>query len=341
MKLSIIIPFYNSADTLSRCLEALKTSTLVPDEVIVVDDSSTDESSHITCQLNARLLRLTDGPKGPAAARNRGAEVACGDILVFVDADIVVHSQTFEKINEIMVVHPDLAAVFGSYDDHPVHRGMISLYKNLQHHYVHHHSRREASTFWAGCGAIRRTVFFELGGFDESYRRPSIEDIELGFRMTRAGYQILLCTEVRVTHLKKWTLSSWLHSDILDRAIPWTRLIHSTSHLPSALNLDWKSRMSAMTAWLSIGFFLAGLWFPRAWVGMLFSLTALGLLNFGLYRLFYRKGGLLFAALSFCLHIIYYLYSSLTFFVLLVWYRLMGKAKQRPKSFTGLKRISE
>jgi hypothetical protein len=159
--------------------------------------------------------------------------------------------------------------------------------------------------------------------------------------MVQSGYRIWLCPEVQVTHLKKWTLSSWLRSDIQDRAIPWTRLILSSSHLPSELNLDLKGRVSAVIAWLSVGFFFAGLRAPTAWIVTFLGLALLTSLNVDLYRLFYRKGGILFALCSYCLHMIYYLYSSLTFLTLFVWYRLMRTAGERLKPFTGLKRISE
>ena len=72
-------------------------------------------------------------------------------------------------------------------------QGVVSQYRNLLHHFVHQHGNSEASTFWAGCGAIRRSVFEEMGGFDEQrFPTPSIEDIELGYRLRQAGHRILL-----------------------------------------------------------------------------------------------------------------------------------------------------
>ena len=64
---------------------------------------------------------------------------------------------------------------------------MVSQYRNLLHHFVHQHGHAEASTFWAGCGAIRRAAFDAVGGFDAArFPRPSIEDIELGLSAPRA-----------------------------------------------------------------------------------------------------------------------------------------------------------
>ena len=89
-----------------------------------------------------------------------------------------------------------------------------------------------ATTFWSGCGAVRRSLFLDMGGFDESYARPCIEDIELGARLTRSGHAIVLRKSMQVTHLKKWTFWSMLKSDIWDRAVPWTNLVLREGKLP-------------------------------------------------------------------------------------------------------------
>src|SRR5262249_50067799 len=159
-------------------------------EIVVVDDASTDDSSTVASRLGARVFRLPANA-GPAAARNHGARHASGDILFFVDADVVVGPDAIARVGAALGRHPATAAVFGSYDATPVDSGIVSRYKNLLHHYVHQSGAAEASTFWAGCGAIRRAAFEEVGGFDEArYRRPSIEDIELGYRLRRAGHRI-------------------------------------------------------------------------------------------------------------------------------------------------------
>ena len=183
MRLSVIVPVHNGGEDLQRCLQGLAVSTRPPDEIIVVDDGSTDDSAAHAAALAARVVATTAGPRGPAYARNRGAEAATGDVLVFVDADVVVHADTLARIEAVLLGEPEVAALFGSYDDDPPARSAASLYKNLLHHHVHQHGEREAGTFWAGCGAVRRAVFLAAGGFDESYSRPSIEDIELGVRL--------------------------------------------------------------------------------------------------------------------------------------------------------------
>jgi GT2 family glycosyltransferase len=313
MKLSIIVPVHNGGDQLLLCLEALAASQRPPDQIIVVDDASTDSSGDIARQLGADVVRLDSEPRGPAFARNRGAEIAYSDVLVFIDADIVVHPDTLRRTERCLTEHPEVTALFGSYDDDPPSRTVVSRYKNLLHHYVHQHGKREAATFWAGCGAIRREVFLELGGFDERYRRPCIEDIELGARLRRGGYRVWLCPEIQVTHLKQWTFASLLRADILDRAIPWTRLMMREGDVPSDLNLDILSRLSAVLSWGAVTFAVAGLWVAWFWIGVPASLLAVAILNRRLYSFFARRGGPSFATGAAGLHTLYLLYSSATF----------------------------
>ena len=311
MNLSVVIPVHNGGENLRLCLEALAQSTRLADEIIVVDDASTDGSANLAHRFGASVIRLPGPPRGAAMPRNRGAAIASGTVLVFLDADVSVHPDTLAVLEETLSQHDDVAGLFGSYDDHPLAQGLATQYKNLLHHYVHQHGRREASTFWTGCGAIRREIFETIGGFDESFR--VIEDIELGTRLRRAGYRIWLCPDVQVTHLKRWTLGSLLRSDIFDRAIPWSRLVVQNAHLPAVLNLDFRSRWSALAVWAALFFVALAWWWPWGAVGTLLCLVVVGWLNADLYRFFWRQGGVLFGLAAAGLHVFYLLYSSLVF----------------------------
>lgn len=316
IKLTVVIPVFNSKEQLCRCLNALNASTRSPDQIIVVDDSSADDSATVARDQGACVVPVTDGPRGPAVARNRGAVRATGDALVFLDADVTVHPDTLALFEKYLIEQPNIAAFFGSYDALPAGRGVVSRYKNLMHHYVHQHARREAFTFWAGCGAIRRQVFEALGGFDERYARPSIEDIALGARLRQAGHRVWLCPDIQVTHLKEWTLGGLLLSDIRDRAIPWSRLLFRQGALPADLNLDANSRLSALVAWLGLLALPAGFWMPWVWALVPISIAILLLLNIDLYRFFARHGETFFIMGAISLHIFYLFYSSAVFAVL-------------------------
>lgn len=294
-------------------MESIHQSSKQPYEIIVVDDSSTDSTLQIAQHYATKVIELKGAPKGPAFARNAGASAAAGAILVFLDADVMVHKDTLALIEDKFVSHPELAAVFGSYDDAPLKKGFVSQYKNLQHHFVHQHGHPEATTFWAGCGAIRRDVFLQFGGFKTIYTKPSIEDIELGLRLTRAGYRISLCRDVLVTHLKQWSLHSLLKTDIFQRAVPWTQLILSSSELPRDLNLNVQNRLSVLAVWLSIACLFLGLLAHGLWTGTLVGTLALIMLNREFYHLCYKRGGLLLGISAVGLHSLYFCYSSITF----------------------------
>ena len=226
--LSVIVPAYRSEATLRRCLHAIRASELpgVAWELIVVDDGSDDGTRDVAGRVADRLVRIANGPRGPAHARNAGAAVAGGDILVFVDADVVLATDALRRMVAHLIAGSGTSAVFGAYDDRPDDPGFVSQYRNLLHHRVHITSAGVASTFWGACGAVRRAAFDAVGQFDDRrYLRPQVEDVELGYRLSDAGHRIVLDPAVRCTHLKRWTLRGMLRVDLVDRAIPWMHLL--------------------------------------------------------------------------------------------------------------------
>jgi glycosyltransferase involved in cell wall biosynthesis len=250
MMISVIVPVYNGGSDFLRCLADLKASTHPPHEVIVVDDGSTDDSAPQARAYGYRVLSTPSPRSGPAKARNIGALAANGDILFFIDADVCVQPDSVARVLAAFDNDPELDALIGSYDDDPAHRDFLSQYKNLMHAFVHQSAREQASTFWSGCGAVRRTVFLEHAGFDESYGRPAIEDIELGFRMARANHKMILDKDLRVKHLKCWTFWKLVRTDVMDRGIPWTELILRDRSMPNDLNLQISQRVSVALAFL-------------------------------------------------------------------------------------------
>jgi glycosyltransferase involved in cell wall biosynthesis len=314
--ISVIVPFHNSAAMLRRSLQGVAASTYRNFECIAVNDSSTDDAMTVAREFPFRTVELTGGPFGPAHARNQGVAVARGEIVCFVDADVVIAPDTLSKIADSFARDPELVGVFGSYDENPAASNFLSQYKNLFHYFVHQQGSERASTFWAGCGALRRDVFEQAGGFDSRrYPIPSIEDIELGVRLTAAGHKILLNKQIQAQHLKRWTFRGLLKSDILDRGIPWTLLILQQRHLPNDLNLRFSQRLSAilvvgllLTLGLSVA--LQNWW----WLALLPCLAALVvMLNHRFYAFYVRKRGLLFALGVFPFHLLYYLYGLLAF----------------------------
>lgn len=329
--LSVIIPVHNGGAHFPRCLDALRASDLKSHEVIVVDDCSTDDSADAAHARGFEVIRL-DERRGPAATRNEGARRARGNILLFIDSDVLVRADTLARVETFFKEHEETAALFGSYDDAPDARGFVSQYKNLAHHFIHQRSRADAETFWAGCGAVRREAFDAVGGFDETkYTRPSIEDIELGRRLRRRGFRITLDRELQVKHLKRWTLASLLRADVRDRALPWSRLILEEGSMPRDLNLRASDRASAAlvcAALLTLACAPVALLFPDKFstpVVSALSLSALlfcaassmigvvFVLNLPFLRFLRARRGVLFALASFAMLTLYYIYSACAF----------------------------
>jgi len=325
MRISIVVPVYNSPQNLVECLSALRALSCPDSEIIVVDDASTDDTSSIATRMGARVLRLMKN-SGPAAARNHGARYAQGDILLFVDADVVVAPGAVSRVVQVFEEHPDVAAVFGSYDNRPRAKGLVSQYRNLLHHYVHQNGNPEASTFWTGCGAIRRSMFEEIGKFTEKRAGRWVDDIELGYRLRQAGHRILLDKALQGTHLKRWTLRSLIRTDIIYRAIPWSRLILESKKAPDDLNLKRGQRLSvALVGVASICLLLAVL---RVELLALSAAALFGviILNRDLYAFFFRQHGPFFAIACIPLHLLYYLYSGLSYLYVWIGFQVRGPA---------------
>lgn len=302
---------HNGSRLLERCLAAIRQSDFTAYELIVVDDSSSEDIRPIAERFDARWIRIGGGPFGPANARNRGSQSARGVLLFFTDSDVEVHPDTLRLAADAFS-DPSVDAVFGSYDLTPGDGSFLSQYKNLFHHYVHQDAHSEASTFWSGCGAIRKDVFLAAGGFDTIYRRPSIEDIDFGLKLKLAGGRILLRKDIHVRHLKRWTFSSLIHTEVFDRGIPWTRLILNTRHVPGDLNLKPRERVSALICLAAIGTLLLSPFQPLLALVSLVLFSIFVSMNLHLYSFFSRARGLWFAARTIPMHMLYYLYSAVS-----------------------------
>lgn len=309
-----IMPVYNGAPLIRQSLPPLLAmqSRCEIAEVIVVDDGSSDETVAVARSIGARVIP-SGGRLGPGGARNVAARLATSDLLWFVDADVVVHCDA-ARVLAGAFADSHAAAVFGTYDNRPPAANFFSQYKNLVHHYYHCQQAGDAETFWAGCGAIRKDIFLELGGFDLArYPVPSIEDIELGWRLRRRGLRIHRAPELQGTHLKVWRLGNLLYTDIFCRALPWSRLIHAQDALVDTLNIGTAERLYAVLAacvFASILMAASGL---VPWWSPLAVLFVAGAANWRLLRVFHRARGAAFAVRGITFHQVYYLYSSAVF----------------------------
>lgn len=329
--LSVIIPVHYGGNRFRKCLHSLAASNPAPYEVIVVSDGDSDGSWRVAEQFGAQVMRIPT-PEGPARARNLGAHTAKGDILFFFDADVAIPRDAVGRVAAAFQDDPNLVALFGSYDDAPFERNFLSQYKNMLHHYVHQTAKADASTFWSGCGAIRRELFLAMGGFEENFRRPSIEDIELGYRLRKAGHRVRLLKELQVKHLKRWEILSLLKADFKYRALPWTDLILKEGRFINDLNTTLSSRVSVICAFLLSATLLGACWISWLLILALACVVGLLLINQDLYRFFCKKRGFCFAVKTIPWHWAYFFYSGLAFTV--------GFVKHRLNRISFVKKIS-
>lgn len=328
MQLTVIVPAYNCIPVLRQCLAALQAQAGPEMEIIVVDDASTDATPVVAAETGVRVIHASRNG-GPGMARNLGASVASGNILLFVDSDVVIGPGVLRRVVETFSQQPRLAALFGSYDDKPEAKSLVSTFRNLLHHYTHQTGNPEAATFWAGLGAVKRQVFREIRGFDEvRFHRPSIEDIELGYRLKRAGHSILLDRHLQAKHLKKWTLKSMVVTDVFCRAIPWTRLLLEHGHAEKGLNLKFGQRASGALILFATLMLHFSWWEPKMLWGVGFALLLVIANNFRLYGFFQRAGGLVFAMACIPLHFLYLLYSTLSYLYVRVGHMLRRSVSQ-------------
>ena len=284
-RLSVVVPATNEPPTLPRVLNAVARSFDRADEIIVV-------------RVPNRM--------GPAAARNAGAAVATGEVVVFVDADIELHPDALARIRAAFDADPDLTALFGSYDDDPSEGDAVSGFRNLLHHWVHQTNDGEATTFWAGIGAVRREAFLHAGGFDaRRFSAPSVEDVDLGLRLSARGARIRLRRDIQGTHLKRWTLGTMVRTDFASRGVPWMRLLLVHRSRAATLNVGWQHPISMLVSLAGLAALAVGL--PLITAASCVLMVAL---NQRFYRLVRRRRGSRDALLALPLHVLHHLAAA-------------------------------
>ena len=310
--LAVVIPAYNAAATLPDCLTALARSNRQPDEIILFDDGSTDETAFIARAAGVRVIRGGIAKQGPAIGRNIAAAATNCSIIVFVDADVTVRPDALEKL-EAPLLAGNAVASFGSYDDRPKSRRVAAIYANLRHHWIHQQGRSEAFTFWSGLGAISSGTFRAHRGFDPRFTQPSIEDVELGLRIIESGGHIKLVKQALGTHQKDWNLAQLWKTDIFRRAVPWAKLIREGRGHANDLNLSRRERAAAIAAhliWLAAAAFI---WQPPLWPAFALTIAIYALLNAPFYAFLCQAAGPRAVIAGIFLHWCYHIYASVIF----------------------------
>lgn len=229
--LSVIVSVRNSASTLHESLGAIRAS-VVPFayELIVVDDASEDDSVPIAARYADTVVRLSGRLAGPGYARNRGAELATGAIVAFVEADVAVHPETLARMVALLDSRPEIAAVSAAHSDKCGPTNFVSQYWNLLVRFGEESYSGRCAQFASGSGAVRRDLFVSAGMYDE-WRFPvsCMESVELGLRLLNAGYEVVLDDRLISTDLKRRNLVTmlrdvWNRGRILARSLGYARM---------------------------------------------------------------------------------------------------------------------
>ena len=304
--LSIVIPAYNGAEDLDRCLKALFRADLSDIEIIVVNDGSDDPMvDRVIAAHNVISIRCeTNLGRGPA--RNVGVCQASGNFVLFLDADVEVPARAIEDVLVIIRNNPDIGAFFGSYDDAPACPRSASQYRNLLHHYTHQTAPCTAPHFWTGFGVVRTELFHEIGGFDSGQWARNMEEVEFGHRLTTvAGQKIRLFKGLQVKHLKSYSLAKMIKSDLLDRAIPWTLFIHEHKTASNQFVTSGRQKSSALAILLTLFAAMIPFWGVQALLISILGATWFVSLNLPFFDFCRRKKGTAFAVKAVWLHMIH------------------------------------
>lgn len=299
-EISIIIPAYNCSRTIDAVLKAIYANQDVQKEIIVVDDSSKDNTLDIVKKYPCKIIQLTE-KSGPSEARNRGALEAQSNILMFVDSDAVIQKDSLKKILELFRQKPSAVCISGVFEKTPVHSSYFAKYRDLQLHYFHQSKTGQATIFILTAGAIKKEVFFEIGMFNKKYGQTAdIEDFEIGHRISEK-YEMLTDKEIKFHHLENASPFFVLIKKLFRRARMWAPLFLKRKKFEK--NYATKQRSFAV---IFAG--IAGIMLLLSVFNVVFILPAVFflfcnfILNTGFYLFLFKEGGLLFFIYSLFVH---------------------------------------
>lgn len=203
-EVSVIVPVYNRAETIAACVDSLLRSEYPAErrEIIVVDNGSTDATPAVLERYGTRIVRVDEARRGPSAARNAGLRVAGGTVAAFTDSDCVVAPDWLHRLVPSLE-DPSVGAVGGRIL-------ALSGGNRVEQFGERIHDHRKAIEVFQPPYVItmnlaaRLAVLRELELFDERLLR--YEDVDLAWRLTRAGYRLTYVHEAVIRHRNPRTL---------------------------------------------------------------------------------------------------------------------------------------
>ena len=206
-QISVVIPVRNGEGTIRRCLEAVRRSKFHNYELIVVDDGSEDDSASISNELADKVISLGE-KRGKICARKTGHHVAKGELLVFLDADVVIKEDTLEVIHDYFSRCPQISAATGMLSKEHPNKDFFSQYKNLYMHYTFSRLPDRVTFLYGSIFALRSDVLFQVDD-----HLLFAEDTRFGQALTAKGHEIAFLQELQVVHLKFYSFFKFVIND--------------------------------------------------------------------------------------------------------------------------------
>ena len=293
--ISVVIPAYNAAVSLPACLGAIAKNDLSNTELLLADDSSSDDSGAIARSYGFRCVR-TPRRLGPAGTRNFGLENSRFPHLLFVDADVVLPAKALFWIRETLDLYShrdDVAGALGQYAEDIPSTGFFSQFKNLSTCYLYRLTDTQSPFLHTAILCVRRSLLEEVGGFDASLRRG--EDFRLGLSLGSRGYRFVIDRRVEGVHLKEYSFAETLRED-------WRRVrdlaavrLSSTERRFSLGAHRWNRLLSVTLPAVILGCAGMGFWaWQFGWIAIALLLTFFAL-NLGFLWYCAKLRGLWFA----------------------------------------------
>lgn len=245
---SIIIPTYNAEKFMPSLLDSIFRSGVEDMEVIIVDDCSTDNTVKIAKNYPVRVIQLETN-SGPAKARNIGAKAAKGDIIFFLDADVVVMDGTIKEVKNYFEKNPSSKCAIGICATEPLNKGFVPRYMAM-FEYIHLIGTKDnkVSVFAPRCGAIRKDFFQSIGGYNENYKGADVEDFELARRINKTD-PIILNQKMIVKH--QFATFKQAVRNYFKRAAMWMHLFLREKKLDNAGPTAPSNGIAAISAFFS------------------------------------------------------------------------------------------
>ena len=309
--ISIIIPCYNASDVIECCLDQIIQSTNKNYEIICVDDCSTDNTIEVIKNYKKVITIPLKKNQGAAVSRNVGVKKAKGNILLFIDSDVILNKNTIEMIL-LSFKKTKADSIVAIYSEKHPYKGIVSNYKNLHLRYTRLIMPERVHIFDGSCVAIKKEVFNAVGGFDENIRILAGEDWDLASKIYSYGYYIYLDKTISFIHRKEYKLLNLFKTD-LRKAFGVIKLLlrtkkrkkglienRVTGSLPASMGLSI-ILIAALTPLLITVIF--NIIFSL--IGLILILLLIFLLNIKYFYYFVKQKGVIFSVFSFGIFILY------------------------------------